>query len=102
MGHGATAASIMHLITYYSGQSFYRPAMKQAILHSPASVAYPENSEMDEMYKKFLEYAGAKDLDEMLADNFSTEAIISANDKLITECKVLVTQCRFDESVADT
>ena len=85
MGQSAGASSIMHHIVAGGGQypDRRKPTMLAAIIQSPGFFPQPNGTKDDEMYTKFLELTGAKDVDGLLTAD--TKVLQDANAKMVHE-----------------
>lgn len=62
-----------------------RSPVGKFILLSPSSVTRINDTGLDDVFTKFLNYTGGDSLNAIINDTFSSEAIIKANTKLLQE-----------------
>jgi carboxylesterase type B len=77
MGESAGASSILHHLTSNPADP---PAFTSAIIQSAGFFPTPNNTQLDEVYTKFLNMTGAESLKDM--DNMDTEMLMQANANL--------------------
>ncbi|KAL8830862.1 MAG: hypothetical protein Q9170_005545 [Blastenia crenularia] len=85
MGQGAGASSVMHHIATTGGNAGIKPRMQKAIIQSPGFFPQPNSTQDDEMYAKFLELTGAKDVEAL--EKADTKVLQDANAKLVHDSK---------------